>query len=535
MGLLTGFGSPPRLQLTAVVIPDGTQPLEITPIADSVSFATVANGGFGSCSFSVPVDGKRIRSVRDLPKLSTVRLFDGPTLLWEGRLEDHGHNVLGRQIQVTSFGLQRLLEETSLRRIWIHRSIPWQLVNGLTGTGKTFRPDVWGWSTIGRFDDTDLTRAGLKFSAQTNAAASVGYGHGAWYFTEAPMLKLLFDHIKVGSDPVNIAVYDSPDGVTWTSRYDVAPSNVSTTTADVTLGADVKYLRFVAYFSSGVAGANVAIEVDNIRILGATTVEDTAGGMYAATILTDLIGQVEGITVGTIDTDTSFAIPQLARADRDRASSVLQEVTSYFSRRWQIWEDGRFDWKDASLDEPHWVLRLDVLTGLHLTSSVDNLVRTAYIVYGDAATGFPNEASAVSTSQRNPFVTQGKRKDEILSAPVPMTANSSAQLAQRIADDHGLLPSVRGRVTLPANARVTAVAGGHRPACHIRAGSNVLIPELPLDLVTGSGRDGQTLFNVVATSTDMARGETSLELDGYSRSSDILIARLSAVTRVLTG
>lgn len=517
---------------TAVIRRPGGEPLELTPEADSVSFATAAQGGFGSCSFSVPLGD--IPASR-IPRLSHVALHHGPTLLWEGRVEDHDVDHVKRMLGLTCFGYRRLLDEISLRRIWILRAIGWQLVNQLDGTGLTFDPQTWAWSTVGRFDDTDLTRAGIKFSAQTNTSAAVNDAHGAWFYSEAPMRRILFQHTKIGSDPIAVAVYDSPDGVTWTLRYSASPLNTGPTEAEVDLAVDAKHVRMVAYFSSGVAGANVACEIEDIRILGATDSEDALGGLYPHTILRDLIAQVPGLEEGIIEDDTSFAIPQISRVQRDFAISVVNEVTGYYRRRWGVWEDRRLDWRSPSLDQAHWILRLSQLSECRIRTTTDASATDYFVVYQNAATALPEEQSEQSTDRRNDYVRAGQRKDELLSAQVGMTAVSAFRLAQRVAQDHGSVPSARGSVRLPASTLVDGVTGTPRPACHIRAGENVLIPELPKDEFAIEGRDGQTLFHVVSSETNMESEETKLELDGYTRSSEILMARLSAATRVLTG
>lgn len=522
---------------TAVVRrPGGAQPLELTPEVSSVSFATVAQGGFGSCTFSVPL---RDVPPSRIPRLSHVALFHGSTLVWEGQIEDHDVDHVEGELGLVCFGYQRLLTEISVKRIWILRAIGWQLANALDGSSFNFNPSIWGFSTIGRFDDSDLNRSGIKFSSGFSPplpAASANDAHGAWFYSEAPMTRILFDHTKVGSDPINVAVYDSIDGTTWTERYDVAPVNTGPTSADVELGENVKYVRLVAYFSSGVAGANVAAEIEDIRILGATDNEDANGGLYPHTILRDLLALVPGIEEGVIEADTSFAIPQLSRVQRDYAISVVNEVTGYYRRRWGVWEDRRFDWRSPTFDQPQWILHLPQLTACNIRTSADGSASDYYVAYQNAATALPEEQLTEATSRRNDYVRAGRRKDEILAAQVGMTAASAFRLSERVAGDHGEIPSARGSVKLPPEAFVEGAGGGPaRPALLIRAGENVLIPELPKETFDSAGRDGQTLFHVVSASTDMVKAETTLELDGYQRSSEILQARLAAATRVLTG
>ena len=521
---------------TATVKPIGGHAFDLTPDTDSVTFSTLANGGFGSCTFRVPLDQLRGGANR-IPKLSHVQLMHGAKLLWEGRVEDHDQDFIGGSLGLSCFGYQRLLDDTSLKRIWLMRTIPWQLVNGLAGiSDRFFNPSVWAWTTLGRFDDTDLARAGIKFSSQTGQSAAQGTAHGAWFWTDAPITRLIFRHRRTTSDPADVSVYDSPNGTTWTLRYSANAVLNTYTTATVTLGAGAQYIRVIAWFSINLNNANCVVELDEMRLLGAINTEDVVGGFYPHTLLSDVIDQVPELSKGVIERDTSFALPQLSRLQRDRALSVVQEIGQFFQRHHAVWEDRRFHWTSPNLEIPHWVLHLNELTTCNLTSSVDNTAKDLYLTYGNVATGLPEERSSTSTDRRNPFVRAGVRKDEVLAAPVGMTGASAQQLVNRVSADHGSLPSVRGQVTLPADTLVESVQGQRLPAYSIRAGENVLIPELPKDDLLDTGRDSQTLFHVTATSTDMTEGRTTtLELEGYTRSSEVLMARIGAATRVLTG
>jgi hypothetical protein len=521
---------------TAVVTPPGGQPVELTPLVDSVGFSTVAVGGFASCTLAVPLDQVRASQV---PRLSDVRLLHGSRVLWEGRVEDHDADYVAATLGLECFGYQRLLEDVSVKRIWSLRSVPWQLMDNMDFGAAGFyflAPHVWSSVTVGRIDDTDLTKWGLRFETPAGGGLNPGPNdaHGAWTHIDADMIlfKSFSESVDVGTGISGMELWDSPDGVTWTHVPDFE-----------TLHAGARFLRVVARWSvAGAADSASSQTVRNIRILGATTPEDVAGGsasgsggFYPRTLLEDLIEQVPGLSIGDIVNDTSFAVTQLSRVQRDRALSVVQEITSYYRRRWGVWEDRRFDWKAVNLDEPQWVLKLADLTGCKITSSVDNSVREVFLAYQNAATGLPEEESAQSTDRRNDYVRLGQTKDEVLAAPVGMTPASAARLAQRVADDHGVLPAVRGTVKIPAFTLVANLVGAAMPACYIRAGENVLIPELPKDDYLRPGRDGQTLFHVTSAETDMERAETTLALDGYSRSSDILMARIAAATRVLTG
>jgi hypothetical protein len=209
--------------------------------------------------------------------------------------------------------------------------------------------------------------------------------------------------------------------------------------------------------------------------------------------------------------------------------SVVEEVASYHTREWAVWEDGQFDWRQPNLDEPQWVLTLQDLVGLEIESSVDGAAKTTYVLYQDASTGTPTEQSATSTDRRNPYVRLGQTKDELLSAPVVLTSDAASRLASLASSDAGNGPRIRGRVVVPATRMVQHVTRGPDLALAIRGGDNVVLPELPKTEIMRGGRDNETLFHVTSTDVDLGENTVTLELEGVTRRIDALLARLASV------
>jgi hypothetical protein len=520
---------------TIMVVRPGRESVEITPLATSVRFSTTAVGGFGSCSFSVP--GQRM--MREVPPLSMIRLHWDGTPLWEGRVE--GRRLTLQQdtmmCEFTCYGLFRLLDEQSVKRVWSTRSFSWQGGQGipqgksLTGCGTmTFAPATMQ-VTTGQFDQSDLTRNGVQVGPQGAAAnaslwAQMSLAQGV---TLTKTLATAKNSVSGGT--MVAAAFDSTDGANWNSLYCATPTSEGTAVAMNNTNGTSKLLlggRFVS-------GASL-VTWENIRCLCSTINEDEGGGFYGGTLLRDLLSLVTGLSIGQIETGSDFVIQELGRALRDTARSVIDEITAFYTREWAVWEDGLFNWKQPNLDEPQWVARLSDVTALDMESTLDVVRKNIYVLYVDAVSGIPSEANVASVDQRNPYVLTGTTKDDVLQAPVIMTSNSAARLAQKVATDKGGFPTIRGRVTFPAMRQIpNMVGGGSLPAMFIRAGSNIMIPELPKDDMLAPGRDGQTLFHVTATEVDMDAGTMTLELDGYALRSDILLARIAAATRVVTG
>jgi hypothetical protein len=278
---------------------------------------------------------------------------------------------------------------------------------------------------------------------------------------------------------------------------------------------------------------------EDIRLLCTDVREDVEGAFFPHTLMRDVVLQVPGLTAGRIDDsaggDGGFDIQALARPVRGSAMTVVEEISAFYANDWAVWEDGLFDWMPSNLDASQWIVSRGGFSALNLDSSIAEIAETVYLIYENAATGEPGEASSTSVSQLNPFVKSAAIKDLVLSAPVVMTPNSANRLAEILAEQRGGFPTARGTGTLAADALIQHSDGGVKPAAMVRAGQNITIPDLPKSDVLVGGRDGQTLFRVTSVDTDMKRNLTTFTFDSHSRRVDVLLARLSAATRVLTG
>lgn len=522
---------------TVVVLRPGDSAVELTPRTSSVRFSSAAVGGFGSASFAF--DGMDIvaKAHRLLPFLSKVQVRHGSVVLWEGRIEDRNLDI-GRDIasvSVSAFGYRRVLEETSAKRVWLLRSFAWQptlpasgldTVAGVTpvlDTGTMF-------VTTGQFDPSDLSRVGVL--ADNYSGGTPGSGDANWAVYRAPsgvyMVKLyaLAHSLSTG---VPFA-QESSSGSSWNTIYG-ADSNWTDVEAEFE-NAEASLLMLGSR-ADGVGGNNGSWE--DIRLLCTAVDEDMPGGIFGGTILRDLLALVPGLSVGVIEDGNEFLIPAIARAVRDSAMSVVEEVSSYYRKEWSVWEDQEFSWKGFSDDSVHWALPLSLVESFNMKQSVGEVTKETFMLYEDAATGVPKEESYESADQRNPYVKTGQTKDVVMQAPVVMTSSGAQALAQRVNDDTGLFPIAAARITLPAVTEIDSPMGQRRMALHIRGGENIVLPDLPKTEILRQGRDGETFFRIVRAETDMATGITTLECDAYSKSSDVLLARLAAVTRVVTG
>jgi hypothetical protein len=527
----------PRLlkRLKIIIDRPGMGPLDITNrVVSDPSWTTVAVGGFGSGTLTL--DGIWLP---DLPHLSRVRITVDQRVLFEGYLEKPKATLAAGQwsTSVQAFGAQRQLTSTSIRRAWLARS----------NLGFTQTNAVLGISgQVGQLDPTNPSISGVGFITDGSAVVN---GAVCTMLHRTPSglgVKRILGSYIVGLVSANwtvrVAVVhaDSSQRANWLTLTSTNPASFDTATGGSPLaaadGAAAEGVIFELVSNAAqTPGNSEYVRIYGLRFLYTSIAEDTPGGMYGGTILRDLISLVPGLYPGIMETGNEFKIQEIERRIRNSALSVVQEVAGYYEKEWGVWEDGRFDWRAPLLDTPQWLCTTSDLVRLEIQTDTDLTVLQSIVTYNDPTDQRDKEAAVTSTDQRNPFVRTGLAKDGVHAAPAPMTEPTAALLAAKLNADEGARPAVAGVCVLNADTMLARADGQPMPAFAIRAGENIRIADLPTTSAYASGRDGETLFHIVSTSTSGATGQTTLELEGVQRRADVLLARLAAATRTVTG
>jgi hypothetical protein len=540
--------------LTITLDRPGASDLDLTRQANSVQWTTVVPGGFGSATLTFPGDRRR-----DLPHLAVLRILHDQRVLFEGRIEKPVVELSGSgwTTQIQAFGRQRLLDETSIQRLWVmgvrqiaETTIPvgndpdgGALVDGFRGMK----------GAAGNFNPANPAVFGMMVQSADFSAANTGsaYWVGGRILAPAGVRFTRLDGFITGNalgagTSYRALVQTTPDGVSFFNDYQsIGSTNASQAGGKhaqiwsegftIPLTASCMELRvgFECMIAAGPFLTTAAFY--GLRIYGTSLTPDSGSTYYGGSILTDLVGQIPGLAVGVIETGSDFGIPEIERSVRSDARSVVDEVAGYYRREWAVWEDGRFDWKTPPLDEVQWVALCRELSGFKIQTDTDTLAKTTYITYTDADNQLPNEANAASTSDANPYVKTGQTKDVVVNSPTILTSTTAAQLATKLNTDSGMRPISSATISIPGSARIRRPNGTNLPAYMIRAGENIVIPDAPSTKPFAQGRDGETLFHIISTSADSATGTVTLECDGYQPAGDILLARLAAATRTVTG
>lgn len=515
-------------QVVVVLDRPGRSPLELTPIEKSMRWTSLAVGGFGELSFSVAGDRRR-----EMDRLSIARVMVGPKVLHEARVEDRGLSITPGEVSTTvrCFGRRRIFDDVSLRAIWTKRDL--QFAEYHIPATATKGIEV----AMGRFDATDLSKYGVTVKGTGNGDISPVLAKNA---ARADLPK--------GSTGITLLVKKTVTIITGggnLSSYTAAFLNGAAVTVPGAIVDGIE-LKFVMTFDSIVLGAtNTAavayvsddhVDAYDIRVLGRTTSEDVRGGFYGSTLLRDLLTFCPDLAPGIIEIGDDFVLQQADYSTRAQASKILQDVTGFYAREWGVWEDGRFDWRTPQLEQEQWVCTISDLAALDLTESIDDVTKTTFLSFVNAGSGLNDETSAAATDPRNPFVKTGTTRDQVVSPGFPMTSASAAQLAAKLVKDAGGYVPVRGRVTIPVDRIISnVIVDDPTPALYIRGGENIRIADLPTTDPYGSGRDGETQFHIVSAEIDTEAGLITLDLEGLTRRQDVILARLAAATRTITG
>lgn len=541
-GGLLAANAPTLDDLEIILHHPGGHPIRLLPVAESMRWSTVAVGGFGS--FACKVHGPPPRNVY----LATVTASLGPRVIYQGVIEDVDFMPVDEVTELQAFGWARELDRNDAQGVWSKVDFEWRearLAETMgDGNGTTMTNRNAFQAQAGAIDDTDLARRGVRF---TGTGISLSIGDAKWLQFALPQgcsiltFSGYFEHDMPDTQIEGfIAPGVIPDGSDTPGNV-IGVRQLTTTgqTFTVTCPPLANFMRLAigCYATPSSPSQERWLVFRDLRAVGMHAEDETGAGNYGGTLLRDLIRFAPTLQAGEIDVGDEFVIGQFEALQPVAIRQLIEQVTGLYSRELAVWEDGRVDWRAPTLQEPDWVVPLSQLEpGTRFTGTVDGVPRKTILVYQDAARDNDQaNAQAESTSVRNPFVRVDRPSTEVLQAGFPMTPVSAAALVEKISADRGEAPTVVGRATLAADTLIRARTGELMPAWAIRAGENLLIPDMPKTEPFTAGPDRETLFHIVSCDVNVDEQQVTLELEGQTRRLDVTLARLAAATRLVTG
>lgn len=504
-----------------VTSPDGRGQI-LTDHVISASCSTAAVGGFGSAQITLAGHF----TSQHIAWLSLLEISYGDITLFEGYVEDEFVDITadGTVTTIQAFGPSRALDLCSVSHSWIERSFPdfAAATSSALAYVQLVAPPAGGWRIAGK-NVASGGSANTYFSVyRPNASGSI-----RWHRVKAKVdnngsaNKTGYLKLEDGAGDPDFTGEGQADLASIGAGYRIT---IGWSISVASTFTDSDYVDFTDLRAYGV------IVDDEDNAAGST-------GLYGGRILADLATRI-GLVPGEIELGSEFAVPQCDASTRLTAREVLSQVVPFYQREYRVWEGGQFDWVTPAYTDPDWSLTLDDLDGLTIEASIGGKSLTTYVLYTDAtlhAGWAADEEVATSQDARNPWAATATQADRILSPGFSMTTRSASALASKYATIEDGRPAAAGRCSLSLDAPITRRDGQTLPAAAIRGGDDIAIIDLPVDDSLATGRDGQTIFHIAATQTDLTERTITLDIEGQTRRTDVLLARLAAATRVVTG
>lgn len=519
------LAAPPAEMSVRATGPDG-RGIDLTRHVTNAQCTTAAVGGFGSATITLAGHWTPFH----IPWLSGIEITYADLVLFHGQIEDIvvdlGDDGIATTLQ--AFGPGRALDLRTVRGSWIERgfsdfaayaspSLAYvQLVAAPSSDG--------GWRVSGK----NVTVP----TGTTNTLWSINRGDAVRWQRVMATVDSRGSSNKTGYMRLRKSGNSTDDSFTGEGDAElVSPDPAGCQYIDIGWSVSV---------SSTFTDSDY-VDFEDLRAYGIVLDdEDTATGstgIFGGRILADLAARV-GLTAGDIELGTDFAITQCDASERQTARDVLSQVVPFYQREYRVWENGRLDWVTPTYTDPDWALTLADLDSLTIETSIGERRLKTFVLYTNLAlhSGWQRaESSAEATSERNPWNTTRTQADRLLTTDFGLTSSSAPALAAKYATVEDERAAASGRLSLSLDAPITRTDGQTLPAAAIRGGDDIAIIDLPQDDTLTTWRDGQTLFHVAATQINLTDRTINIDIEGQTRRTDVLLARLAAATRVITG
>lgn len=503
-----------------------------------LSFRSTAPGGYASATIAL----NRELSIQpdDIAEFAKVYVYDrrsGATV-WEGRLEDTGRSVTdsGQVWQVAATGPSAHAQDRTISVVYVDGTLnSWTVGSASTPTVNVVFDDAnniqmsvgngttWGTGLAGL-----AVYHGLEYTGQEVAKVWVPYGAT---FTSPNMDARLSTSLGSGSSVhVDNQAVTAPPGFLQAARGGVNP---------ITAGHDTVRLRFVRNVSSITPSDDlVTISYGPIVIRG--LLKDAAGNditsgyvsdyVNVQEVVADLLGRLLPKFDGpnaTIASDV-FAINQLAYPDGASAAKILDDLMvllpAYY---WAAWESGanglhRFEWKAWPTDVRYEATAVD---GFDSPSSAGELYNAVSVRWRNAG----GVGQTTRRTQSVPTLTAAglTRESYIDLSDEIGSATAAVQAGDQFLAEHQT-PVNQGTLTV-ARPITDFQSGRQVQPWEIKPGHLIRVRNvLPrVDAFNATGRDGVTVFRIVAVDFSASQGSATLELDSYPLTVSRAVAELS--------
>ncbi len=437
--------------------------------------------------------------------------------IWEGRVEDI--SIVRGGVALAAFGYSRALEDVPYTALWSYtRTAGWTEVT--EQERATAVPSAYEMDNNNR-----IYIAPKKGETYPGGATNIGaMSYAAPHNGSRTITNF--------SASYNLLL---PSG--WTLRLYSATRDFSTVSTEATVNAtgsaqsgtwnvtlaNPRPRVYVAITNAGGSGSSISDEtgVNFARLTDIRMASTTAATVTASAIATALVTYVNGVNGGQLSASTSL-IEATTTDLRDEVyedeypGDLLYRLALLHGYEWGVWEGRRLHFRPLASAGRHWYV--DVVGGLEMQRSLENIRNSAYAVYRNAAGRIVRTLAAgdKASQTRYGLVRRGYLTAQTTSA-TEAAAHRDAWLADRS------MMQDRARIDF---VRVFDETGAPYPLYYVRAGDRVTMRNLPPTL---SGNvDRIRTFLVGETVYDADRDEISVSPSVPTPTLATLLARREA-------
>lgn len=495
--------------------------LDATPYIDGEPSITTDLHGFAAFSASVTRRLTEAMRFYNVSGALHIGVYDGPALVWEGRIEDSGifSSQDGSGNDLAAYGYSRAMADLPYTELWSTTALP------------DFRPLLEAelsnrtpWKFNLTSDESRIFIAPKKGITYTSALGTadmiVTTPSGSARFFQT----VTFDYAVLLPAAFTARVVTYAAGFTsgtgeWST---VGTGALVTGSASLTLAASKVILGFGVITASTNTYANedgdFYFRVTNVRIK--TT---TSASLYADEIAKALVGIVAAANPGQLATSTALIqSPGLDLRSVLYEDMVPGDILSELASRgdnqspprlweWGVWEDQRLHFRPRGSAGRVWYVDA---SELQATRSLASMTNSAYSKYQDADGN--TVRGAISTDAAS-VARYGVTRRQSVSADTTNATEANAQRDAFLNDRKDPLPSA-GIIF----SAVYDAYGGRWPLWRVRSGDQIVIRNLP---VGNALLDRVRQFRISTTSYNIRSGTLSVEPEAPPATLETMLAR----------
>jgi hypothetical protein len=522
-----------------------TRDIHVTNEVDDLTFGSTSPGGFDAATLSLH------RPLRFMPgeiaQFGRVYIYDARngSTVWEGRLQDPGRSAgsEGAVYQLAAVGGQAHLSDDTRMLFYIDTEIGrWEKIDNVTPASTVEYLTDTGAST-----SVETPALILRIPQGTAVDGAIPsrcvVAHRGIAAAGQELARVRFDW-DMGLTTANLTanLYAATQGVAladiaWTQTFNVAGGSEAKVvdagagSSAWTNGRNKPILRF--HWTGGVATVSAdswwlqitALAVRTI-LLNKSGAEITTGytldSVYAHEVVEDLLGRILSATVDSANATvfaTTYPIEQLAYPDGVTPATVLEDLAKFeLGYTYHLWESNPANdkFKFEFIPWPTTVrYEADVIDGFSSPSSgntVYNKIAVRYTNRGSTRIRVSSQSVPALTAagfDRVAFVDLGDEAS---------TATNASRVGDQFMAEHQY-PLNAGTLTVRTPI-LDMLTGRMVQPWEIRPGNLIRVRgvESYPNALNNTGRDGNTVFKIAATSYSASQAAATLDLDSFSPS-----------------